>query len=87
MRYLVLLLLLIGCSGSPKYEVGDCVQIVHKAGVVVLKVKGVTDNYYIFTPVYNNDKKIIEVGQRFTFDILQLERYTDNKKIECSEVE
>lgn len=77
MRYLALLLLLVGCSDSPRFKVGDCATIVTSSNVLDIYIVSIIKNNYIVSPKYST--------RRYPFSFDELDEYAI--KIECSEVE
>jgi uncharacterized protein YcfL len=87
MRYLVLLLLLVGCNSEPKYKVGDCIRVVSSSNVADFYIRQIIKNKYIMSPSFINKGVPSYLSTKYVFHFDEIHNDSTAIKIECSEVE
>lgn len=87
MRYLALLLLLIGCGNSPRFKVGDCIRITTNNSSGDFYIRDIVNDKYIVSLALNTGGFPQYAARKHVFSFREINEHTDTKKIECSEVE
>lgn len=85
MKYLVLLVLLVGCSQGPLYKAGDCLRLYGNISVGDFLVREVFKDRYILSPAFKHNDVPFYNTKKFSFSYDELSE--KSKQISCSDVE
>jgi hypothetical protein len=86
MKYLIMLLLLIGCGPAPVYKKGDCVRVYSSVRVVDFFVRDVFKDMYVISPAFIKKDVLYHTMTKYTYDITY-HFHDTSKKIDCKDVE
>jgi ABC-type Zn uptake system ZnuABC Zn-binding protein ZnuA len=86
MKYLIMLLLLIGCGPTPVYKKGDCVRLYTSIRVMDFFVREVFEDKYILSPAFLKKDGLYHTKSKYSYDVTY-HFHDTSKKIDCRDVE
>jgi len=84
MKYLALLVFLMGCNSVPKYKAGDCFRLITTLNIGYYTVYDVTTRNYLISNRYRHDKSLYESDELIVLPISYVDKYTDSNIVDCN---